>query len=138
MTQLSKIIITFAVHLDGDGAESVAFIEATANSTGIDMSTKFVGNATISDVSTIGDVVSSAEDVSTSAVTNADDQFNSISTISVDSLGPAADAKCLVCNDKASGLHYGVLACEGCKVSHIVIQRRMPHLYTHIMLLHAS
>lgn len=27
-----------------------------------------------------------------------------------------SDARCLVCNDKASGLHYGVLACEGCKV----------------------
>lgn len=24
---------------------------------------------------------------------------------------------CVVCNDKASGFHYGVMSCEGCKVS---------------------
>ena len=25
--------------------------------------------------------------------------------------------KCKVCNDKATGVHYGVASCEGCKVS---------------------
>ncbi|CDW56722.1 zf-C4 domain containing protein, partial [Trichuris trichiura] len=26
-----------------------------------------------------------------------------------------AETRCVVCNDKASGYHYGVLSCEGCK-----------------------
>ncbi|KAK6011064.1 zinc finger, C4 type, partial [Ostertagia ostertagi] len=25
---------------------------------------------------------------------------------------------CQVCSDKASGFHYGVFACEGCKISY--------------------
>ena len=29
----------------------------------------------------------------------------------------APNAKCSVCNDEASGFHYGVDSCEGCKVS---------------------
>lgn len=29
----------------------------------------------------------------------------------------APNAKCSVCNDDASGFHYGVDSCEGCKVS---------------------
>ena len=29
--------------------------------------------------------------------------------------------KCLVCNEIASGVHYGVLTCEGCKVNKIFI-----------------
>lgn len=30
---------------------------------------------------------------------------------------PPLDLECRVCSDKASGFHYGVHACEGCKVS---------------------
>lgn len=29
----------------------------------------------------------------------------------------APNAKCAVCNDDASGFHYGVFSCEGCKVN---------------------
>lgn len=28
---------------------------------------------------------------------------------------------CKVCNDKASGIHYGVASCEGCKVRELKI-----------------
>ena len=39
--------------------------------------------------------------------------------------GPApkldGDEKCTVCYDKASGYHYGVLSCEGCKGKFIVV-----------------
>ena len=27
---------------------------------------------------------------------------------------------CRICHDKASGIHYGVATCEGCKVSFMV------------------
>ena len=30
---------------------------------------------------------------------------------------PTSTPRCLVCSDKSSGVHYGVLACEGCKVN---------------------
>lgn len=34
--------------------------------------------------------------------------------------GPAINVECRVCADKASGFHYGVHACEGCKVREIL------------------
>ena len=34
--------------------------------------------------------------------------------------GDSIIARCLVCGDLSSGVHYGVLACEGCKVSNLL------------------
>ena len=34
---------------------------------------------------------------------------------------------CLVCNDEASGFHYGVNSCEGCKV-HMSVRVHVPFL----------
>ena len=30
--------------------------------------------------------------------------------------------KCKICNDLATGLHYGLLTCEGCKVSNLILK----------------
>ncbi|KIH69281.1 zinc finger, C4 type [Ancylostoma duodenale] len=38
---------------------------------------------------------------------------------------------CQVCSDKASGFHYGVFACEGCKVSARTYACALPGLQQH-------
>lgn len=38
-----------------------------------------------------------------------------------DSTGSGISVECKVCGDKASGFHYGVHACEGCKVINTVL-----------------
>ena len=45
---------------------------------------------------------------------------NSMSADSQSSKG--SHAVCKVCSDKASGFHYGVTSCEGCKVWNIYIE----------------
>jgi hypothetical protein len=35
--------------------------------------------------------------------------------INANNLGGSDDKKCQICNDVASGFHYGVWSCEGCK-----------------------
>lgn len=51
---------------------------------------------------------------------SADFQLPSASNTTVAAISPIAQSSnsklCAVCNDRASGKHYGVYSCEGCKV----------------------
>lgn len=82
-----------------------------------------VTSATISDVSSAENAAPTHELIAdpNNQTTIVAEAFASPGTSQIvrdgDGTGIALDARCLVCNDKASGLHYGVLACEGCKVS---------------------
>lgn len=99
----------------GDGNTEVADIMSTAEM-GIPRNFIQVTSATISDANTdvsapiVHDIIHEGDIPSSPVI---------IDTITKDGENAnfPADAKCLVCNDKASGLHYGVLACEGCKVT---------------------
>ncbi|KAK1155669.1 nuclear receptor subfamily 6 group A member 1-like [Acipenser oxyrinchus oxyrinchus] len=44
-----------------------------------------------------------------------EDQANGIGKSCIDSYYDRADRTCLICGDRATGLHYGIISCEGCK-----------------------
>ena len=73
------------------------------------------------DSNNVQEIIATASESLQSPLIQAVDTSNSAIQVTATGLeeddSPPADAKCLVCNDKASGLHYGVLACEGCKVA---------------------
>lgn len=78
-------------------------------------------NADVTDSVSVQEIITPVSEAIQSPLIQPVDALNSAIQVVGTGLGvedsPPADAKCLVCNDKASGLHYGVLACEGCKVS---------------------
>ena len=109
----------------GDGTDAVQFLTNYPSSSNYIR----VTSATLVDADKDGDVdsnnvpeiIATASESLQSPLIQAVDTSNSAIQVTATCLeeddSPPADAKCLVCNDKASGLHYGVLACEGCKVA---------------------
>lgn len=49
--------------------------------------------------------------------TDSEGQSSSSSTVKSPGSGP----RCSVCGDEASGFHYGVDSCEGCKVTKVFL-----------------
>jgi len=73
------------------------------------------------DSSSLSSIKQEAADVTVSASCFQDRDIDAIADSNSCAGGQQPFIACRVCGDKASGYHYGVTSCEGCKVSWLIL-----------------